>query len=515
MPKQKSVLIMVILFTLFVTSSVMAAPQYGGELRFGLHRDPMGFEPHISQGITNHSIQGNIYDTLIEYDENGGFRGALAENWEVLEDAVTYIFYLRQDVVFQDGKPFSAKDVIATFDRICDPDTNAAHYSEFIHLDYEAVDDYTVKVVVERPNATFLHMLASHTAYIVSADDIANGFNFLTDTNGTGPFILTSWEPQGEYVLERSPTYWKEGLPYLDRVVQMAIIDDGTRTNALRSGEVNLMEYVPWYELDLLELDFDVHLHYGAFNMIRIHLNQPPFDNKLVRQALNYVVDRQEILNLAYGGYGSVEDGPLQPEGSYFYYEELEQYYTKDHDKALSLLQEAGYDSPRDLPTIELNVAPIMVHSETAQIVQEQLMSFGIPIQWKTVDTPAMVAARTSGTYMLQQDGLSMTWPDPDYLRHNFHSEGSGYARGVGFKNSRLDEVLEAGLASVDSEERRELYFEAEQIILDEAPWIFLFWRPQAEATHPSVQGYEIIPGGLGNFNVNRFEYIWIDESIL
>ncbi|HHY09941.1 MAG TPA: hypothetical protein GX528_05175, partial [Firmicutes bacterium] len=82
------------------------------------------------------------------------------------------------------------------------------------------------------------------------------------------------------------------------------------------------------------------------------------------------------------------------------------------------------------------------------------------------------------------------------------------------FKNERLDELLEAGLRTVDMEERRELYFEAEQILLDEAPWIFLFWRPQAEAAHPSVQGYKILPANLGGFNVNRFEYIWLDDSI-
>ncbi len=510
---KRNFLLFVAVIVLVVAGTAFAEPKYGGTLRYGLHRDPIGFDPHVSQGMSNHGLLGNIYDTLIEYDENGEFRGALAEEWEII-DGATYIFHLRQGVEFQDGKPFSAEDVIATFDRIRDPDTNATHYEAFEGVEYEAIDDYTVKVVLPSPNAIFQHMLASHTAYIVSARDVAEGMDFLTETNGTGPFILTSWEPQGEHVLDRNPNYWKEGLPYLDRIVEIDIVDDGARTNALRSGEIHLMEYVPWYEFDLLELDFDLYLHYGPFNLVRINPTVPPLDNKLVRQALNYIVDRQEILNLAYGGFGEIKDGPLQPTGSFFYFEELEGHYTKDHDKALALLREAGYERPEDLPTIELSVAPIMVHSETAQIVQQQLTAFGVPIQWKTVDTAQAVANRTSGTYMLQQDGLSMTWPDPDYLRHNFHSEGWGHARGVGFKNERLDELLEAGLRTVDMEERRELYFEAEQILLDEAPWIFLFWRPQAEAAHPSVQGYKILPANLGGFNVNRFEYIWLDDSI-
>lgn len=497
------------MLTALAATSFATAQTYGGELHIALHRDPARLEPHISQGATSTSVQGNIYDTLIQYDETGAIVPALATSWTI-EDELIYTFHLREGVSFHNGQSFTAADVIASFDRIANPETGATSLTTVTSMaSYEAVDPYTVRIVLHTPNAVFLHELASSTSYILSEDDIASGFDFTNQANGTGPFTLESWEPNGRYVLARNPNYWIEGLPYLDRVVMNPIIDDRARVAALQSGEVHLAEYVPWQYTPMLESEFTVLRYSDAFNLLRLHHSEGPTANKLVRQALNYIVDRDEALLLAFGGEGTVITGPLQPQGSPYYYEDLEGYYTTDHERARELLAQAGYASPADVPVIELTSGVIAVHSETAEVVRAQLERFGLRVQWKSVES--VRTFRVTGEYQIMMDGLSMTWPDPDYLRAYFHSAGTGHATGSTMHNPELDALLERGVSITNEAERQEIYRQAEEIILDEAPWIFLYWRSNAYAVDDALQGFVLITGGLGTESMGRYEYFWLD----
>lgn len=494
---------------LLVASQLSLAQTHGGELRIALHRDPARLEPHISQGATSTSVQGNVYDTLVQYNERGEISPALATEWTI-EDEIVYSFTLRQDVRFHNGQPFTSADVIASFERIADEATGATSAPTLAGMaSYEALDDYTVRIELHNPNAVFLHELASATTYILSAEDIASGFDFTNQANGTGPFILDSWEPNGQYVLVRNPDYWLEGLPYLDRVVMTPIIDDRARVSALQSGEVHLAEYVPWQYTQMLEGAFEVLRYSDAFNLLRLHHSEGPTADKRVRQALNYIVDRDEALMLAFGGEGTPITGPLQPPGSPYYYADLENYYTTDHDRARVLLAEAGYASPADVPVIELTSGVIAVHSETAEVIREQLERFGLRIQWKSVES--VRTFRVSGEYQIMMDGLGMNWPDPDYLRAYFHSNGTGHAAGSTMSNPELDALLERGVSITDEAQRFEIYRKAEEIILDEAPWIFLFWRSNAYAVADALQGFELIPGGFGTESLGRYEFFWLD----
>lgn len=488
-----------------------SGPKKGGQLRIGLHRDPAILDPHVSQGASSVSVQGNIYDALVEYDANGQLQGALAERWEISE-ATVFTFYLRKGVTFQDGHPLTADDVIATFQRIGDSTIGATRKPTVDAMaSYEAVDAHTVKVVLKEPNAIFLHELASNASYIVSAADVKNGFDFKNKTNGTGAFILESWEPNSRYNLVRNPNYWRTGHPYLDRVTFTPIIDDKARVNALRSGEVDFVEYVPWQETDALTRDYTVYQSGDAFNTVRLHQSKAPLDNKYLRQALNYIVDRDAMIDLAFGGLGTPITGPLQQPGSPYYVQAHEGQFKQDHAKALELIKKAGYNSPAEVPPIEFTVGVIAVHSETGQVVQQQLKDFGLTVNWKSVESVRNL--RLPGDYVMMMDGLSMSWPDPDSLRAYFHSQGTGHAVGTKMSNKELDALLEQGSRTVNEAERVEIYRKAEAIILDEAPWIFLFWRTQADAFDKKLQGYVNIPGGLGGQSLNRLEWVWMDTK--
>jgi peptide/nickel transport system substrate-binding protein len=218
-------------------------------------------------------------------------------------------------------------------------------------------------------------------------------------------------------------------------------------------------------------------------------------------------------MDVAFGGKFATIEGPLQPQGSDYYFKELEGSYKQDLDKARALLKEAGFNSPSDLPTFEYTVVNLAVVGETAQIVQQQFLNFGLKLDFKTVDFATLSRNRTAGTYTIQPDGAGPAWPDPDYLRQLFHStQGNDYATGAKYKNDRLDQLLVQGALTTNAEERKKIYLEAERIILDDAPIIWLFWRPQAESAAKYVKNYLVLPGLLSTFNVNRFEYVWLDK---
>jgi ABC-type transport system substrate-binding protein len=487
----------------------------GGTIRYGLVRDPIHFDPHVSSGQSSVSLQGSVYDGLIEYDAQGKLIGALAESWET-PDATTYVFKLRKNVVFHDGSAFDAQDVLATLDRIKDPKTTApqgAFVNTFTKV--EAVDPFTVRITLAKPNVTFLDRFvgdSNSTMFMASAADIAASFDFRKKTNGTGAFMLTTWEPGGQYVFKKNAKYWKAGLPYLDEMIQVVIPDDKARVNALRSGEVDYVENVPWQELATLD-KFSTYPYSVSWVMVRLNSGKAPLDNKKVRQALNFIVDRKEVMQLAFGGRYSVIDGPLQQPGNAFYWKDLEGYYKKDDAKATALLAEAGYRTPADVPAMEFSVfSTFAAHNDPAQVILQQFQKFGLKVTFKAIDVATLNANRGNGNYQMQMDGLSFSGPDPDNLRAFFHSAAVGHAVAAKFKNDKLDQLLTQGAETTNVEQRKAIYREAEQIILDEAPWVFLLWRPTAEAAKPDVKGYVVVGGGLGGQNFGRWEYVWLDR---
>jgi peptide/nickel transport system substrate-binding protein len=497
------------------TGQPEAKPKAGGSIKYGLVRDPIHFDPHVSAGQSSMSLQGSVYDGLVEYNDQGKLTGALAESWET-PDPTTFVFKLRKGVIFHDGSAFDAEDVLASLNRIKDPKTAApqgAFVTTFTKM--EAPDPFTVRITLAKPNVTFLDRFvgdSNSTMFMASAADIAANFDFRKKTNGTGAFMLTTWEPGGQYVFKKNTKYWKSGLPYLDEMIQIVIPDDKARVNALRSGEVDYVENVPWQELATLD-KFSTYPYSVSWVMVRLNSGRAPLDNKKVRQALNFIVDRQEVMQLAFGGQFKTIDGPLQQAGNAYYWKELEGTYKKDHAKATALLAEAGYRTPADVPAMEFSVfSTFAAHNDPAQVLLQQFQKFGLKITFKAIDVATLNANRGNGNYQMQMDGLSFSGPDPDNLRAFFHSTAVGHAVAAKFKNERLDQLLTQGAETTNPEQRKAIYLEAEKIILDEAPWVFILWRPTAEASAKHVKGYIVVPGGLGAQNFGRWEYIWLDK---
>jgi ABC-type transport system substrate-binding protein len=484
----------------------------GGTLRWGLLRDPIAFDPHINYGASSSSLQGNVYDMLVEYDREGNIIGALAESWEASDDGLEYVLNLRQGVVFQDGAAFDAEDVVANFDRIMNEETGASRRAELSNVgSYEATDQYTVTLTLPQPYATLLPVLATDEMAMADKDWLESGVDPTQEMNGTGAFILDTFEKEVRYVLVKNPNYWKEGLPYLDSIEQMPIPDDNARMNALRSGEITYAEYVPWQNMaEFAEDDnYTSFKGFDTYNIVRLNPSRPPLDNKLVRQALNYAIDRDAVIAVAFGGEGEAMTTGLFPQDSPWYHQELEGHWTYDPDRAMELLAEAGVD-PSSV-TLDFAVATISVHSDTGQVVAQQLEDLGFTVNIIQQDVPTLTERRTTGDYQMMQDGLSLSYPDPDAYSFYFDIGGAAYARGVGYENQTLADLLEQGRSEPDPEKRKEIYRQFEEALLDEALWIFILFRPQAEVMAANVMGYERL-SAIGLDSQGYAEYIWIDE---
>lgn len=489
-------------------------PQSGGTLRFGAVRDMSVFDPHKSGGISNAWVMGNIYSKLLNFDDEGNFTGELLESFEQIDD-LNYHFKLREGITFHNGQPLTTADVVATIDRIKDPELQAVKFDTVNNIaELNVEDDYTFDIVLKELDLAFLYNLADYTFYIISADDVDSSFDTPDNYNGTGPFTLESWEPQRVFNLVRNPNYWREGQPYVDAVEIRPVLDDGARVDALLSGELDLIEYVPWQSFDVVEASgAQLFPSNGLQSYVRFNTDAAPLDSKPLRQAISLIINRSDVNEIAFGGYGVPMTGSLQPQDSFYYQTELEGANEQDLDRALELIKEAGYDSPEDVPPIDFQVSTSALSQQPAQVIQQQLQDFGLTVEFRTIEVATLLENRANGTYTLHMDGGGMNWPDPDYLRTMFHSEdGTNHAVGVGYSNPDLDQLLEEGASTTDEEERKAIYLQVEEMVLDDVPLSYILWRAQAEAAAANLRGFVALPTGIESFRVERFENLWFED---
>jgi ABC-type transport system substrate-binding protein len=327
---------------------------------------------------------------------------------------------------------------------------------------------------------------------------------------GSGPFKLDGFTPGETIKLVKNPDYWDAPLPYLDRIELATIAKDEQRVSALKTGAVDMAEYVPWQAIRDLEKDpaLRVYVGYDTFNVIRLNPRRPPFDNVKVRQAFNYLVDRKEIIDLAWGGIGRPFGAGLIPEGHWAFPRQLQTTWTYDVPRAMRLLAEAGVNPATT--RLVFDSTTLSVHMDEAQIIVTQLQRAGFTgIELKPMDVPTQQRKRVTGEYQMMMDGFSLPWPDPDFYTAFFGTGGASYARAVDFSDATLDRLLEQGRTTLDQAKRAAIYAQVEQRLTELAPWVFLHWRPQAEASRASVGGYTRLPGALGNKSLGGLRYVY------
>jgi ABC-type transport system substrate-binding protein len=485
-------------------------PQAGGELIFALSADPPNLDPHVATGSAARNVKLQLYNGLMRYWSGAVVEPDLAERYEISEDGLQYTFYLRAGVQFHDGTPLTANDVQATIERVQADATGATRQVEMNGISQiEVVDDLTIRLTLAQPNAALLEYFAQPELAILAKAFLDGGGVPDTTVVGTGPFTFVSREPGVSVVVERNPNYFRSGLPYLDRITFIPYTDENTRMAAVLGGEVDVAEYVPWKDMQTIEETDGLKLASGdesAFMVVIYNPTAPPFDNPLVRHALGFAYDRQAIVDAVFFGRGSAMTGGLIPSSSWAFNADLQGTFSYDPDRAKALLTEAGFGDGFSVTL--LSTSQYGMHQSSAEIVQRNLQDIGIDCQLELYDWSTVVQYQTEGNYQFRIHGLAADIIDPDVLT-KFFATGTSFTRPIGFSDPEFDRLLAEGRATVDQEQRKQIYAQFEQRLLDQSPWSLLSWRVQGEALKEDVQGFEHLPGGIGFLSTVTLQNTW------
>jgi peptide/nickel transport system substrate-binding protein len=482
----------------------------GGTLVFGAWQTPDTMDPQKTGLAATGRILANVFDSLVvRFPGDDTIYPGLAEGWEISDDGTEYTFFLRQDVTFHNGEPFTAESIKYTFDREADPanQTLEAPPRGFDHV--EVVDDYTARVVFNDPFAPFLTMMAA-TAWLPIAPQYAaeNPEGMGLTPPGTGPFSITEYQHGSHLVLDRNPDYnWavedhfgRQGPTLLDRIDWRIIAEPGTRAATLESGETNLIEEIVPAQVE----NFRSNPAYqiidqgttGCPRSVQLNCTKAPTDDRLVRQAMNYAVDKRVITDVVFRGTVDPAFGPLE-QLTPGYNPEVEEYYPYDPEMARQLLDEAGWimnGEYRAKDGQELSALFIVIakdnFDEPAQVIQSQLREVGINLELTSEAEPTVFNTYNRGEQNL---GNIFWWAaDPEALYSLYHSsqieKGFNWSH---YTNPEVDALLEQGYTETDTEARLEIYGEAQRLIMDDAPLIPIWGKKVLMAGQTAIAGLD------------------------
>lgn len=501
-------------------STPAVTPVSGGTLHVSLQADPTTLDPTQAGLTAIWKVIEHIYDTLVRVDPTLAPVPGLAESWDISADATVYTFHLRQGIVFHDGTPLTADDVVFSYTRVLDPATAAVNAANFLSVkgaaDFNSgavttlegikvLDPQTVEITLEEPDASFLTILSTAGSIIVSKAFVeANNGDFSQVANGTGPFIFKEYIPTTSVSLEKNPNYWEPGLPYLDAIEAVIASDDTSRTGSLVQGSSDFIEYAPLRDVDTLSSTDGLKIAGDELTNIRylgINLARAPFDNLQVRQAIAAAIDRAPIIESAVFGHGVGVDTVFAPSYWAGYDHEVP---AQDIEKAKSLLAEAGYAD--GFSTTLITYQPYSFMTNSAIIVQEQLKQIGIEIDYTALE-PATISQRLVDRDFDLVVGGTNSWIDPHpVLLSNFGTGQDGNT--TSYSNPQVDELIAQGKVETDLAKRAEIYKQLQEIILADLPWVPLFVANQYEAMKTSVNGYVHYPTGSNA----SFRETWLAE---
>ena len=450
--------------------------------------DAKSLDPHASNDNPSSRIRVQIYDRLMDLDDNGVPQPMLAESWERPDDK-TIIFHLRKGVKFHNGDEMKASDVKFSLERaLAAPEVS--HILTGIN-GVEVLDDYTVKVTTEKPMAAILNNLAHTTIAILSEKATKEaGDKFGQNPVGSGPYKFVSWQSGDRVTLEAFPEYWQGEAP-IKNVVFRNIVEETNRTIGLETGELDIIYDIQGMDKNKLKDDDrfvviegpQVSMTYLGFNM-----KKAPYDNPKVREAISYAIDQKPIIDTVFLGAGEAANSIIGP--NVWGYYDVEK-YTQDIEKAKALLAEAGYPNGFKAK-IWVNDNP--VRRDTAVILQDQLKQIGIDLAIETVEWGAFLDGTARGDHEMFLLGWGTVTRDPDYGIYELVSTstmGSAGNRSF-YSNPKVDKLLEEGRTELDPEKRKAIYKEIQEIIRKDIPMYMIIYPLQNVVTQKNIKNFKL-----------------------
>lgn len=471
-----------------------------GSIVVALGSDIVTLDPHGSNDQQSSRVNAQIYEGLVYSDTNMEIQPALAESWEQNEDdPKEWTFHLREGVKFHNGEDFTANDVKFTVERMLDS-PEVAHIIGPVES-VEVVDDHTVILRTGESFAPLLQHLSHTAAGILNEKAVEEfGADYGENPVGTGPFFFEEHLAGERVVIKRFDDYWgdKAGLA---EVVFKPYLEGSQRRIGLETGEIDIAYDIDPIDYPAIEDNGELVLlkdpslssAYAGFNC-----EKEPFDNILVREAINYAINVDDIITSALEGAATPAAGPIN-DLVFGYDDELEP-YPYDPEKAKELLEEAGYGDGFST-SIWTNDNPTRVR--IAEIIQANLKDIGIDLKVEQMEWATYLEGTENGEHDMYILGWVTVTGDADYgLYPLFHSSQHGGAGNRSFyTNEKVDQLLDIGRTSIDEEERLAAYKEAQDIIVEEAPQVFLYFTDQTTGTQARVQGFQQHPAGHHKLN--------------
>jgi len=498
---------------------------YGDTIIMGTIGDASNLIPPLASDASSSTITGHVYNGLIRYDKNMRFEGDLAESWDISDDGREITFHLRKGVKWHDGEPFTSADVLFTYKLMIDPETPTAYAERYKQVEEAmAPDAYTFKVRYAEPLAPALASWAMGICpeHLLKDEDISTS-ELARNPVGTGPFRFVKWDPGEQIVLERNEDYF-EGAPYIKRIVYRIVPDTTTMFLELQSGGLDYMgltplQYARQTESPAFNRRFNKYRYPAfAYTYLGYNLRKPMFQDRRVRQAISYAIDKQEIVDGVLLGLGQPATGPYKP-GSWPYNPEVQR-YPYAPDKARALLDAAEWkdrdgDGVRDKDGQALAFTILTNQGndqriKAGEIIQRRLQEVGIEVKLRVIEWASFLK---EFIHPGRFDATILGWTipvDPDGY-NIWHSSKTGprELNFIGYSNPEVDRLLEQGRRVLGVDKRRPVYHRLQEILAEDVPYTFLYVPDSLPVVARRFHGIEEAPAGIMH-NFNRW---YVPES--
>lgn len=479
----------------FALAALFVSAGMAQTLRAGLAAQPDTLDPHATSATSSFQTMNSIYDTLIDVDQSSELVPGLARSWTISDDGLTITFELVEGVMFHNGDEMTSADVKATFERILDPDTASPKEIEYRNISaISTPDDHTVVFELSEVTPALLSAIASGWGAILPASLIEADHDFANDPVGTGPFEFVRWVRDSSLELVRFDDYFR-GPAAIDGVHITFVSDSAIQLQGLTSGQFDVIDQPAAADIPLIEANPELATSISPSGLVLVaamNSRREPFGDVRVRQALNLAVDKEVIMEVAYGG--GFLTGTFMEAGSPWVPADLEP-WPHDPERARELLAEAGY---ADGFSFTLTLPQLYdAHILAGQIIQSQLAEIGVTADIEIVEWGVWLNEVYSNDYDFDMTVVGHTGKLDPTGRVGGYSDDDNY---VGFSTPELAELITTAAVTPDQDVRRELYGEVLWIMHEQAPWVFLGTPNARTTTRANIEGFWITPL-LDSFN--------------
>jgi ABC-type transport system substrate-binding protein len=508
---------------LVLTCAVMPAlvagaekPKHGGVLTLAIGKDITATNPLIRTFSIDESVRDLMFEPLLAVDNRGIIQPNLAQSWEVSGGGKTYVFKLRKGVKFHNGQEMTAEDAKFAMDYTMNPKNGARGYERLDVVErVETPDKNTLKVTLKKVSAAFLYDLTEIQAFsVIPKGSLQEGIDKPAQfPPGTGPFKFVEWQPEQRIVVERFNDYWGHKA-FLDRVILKPLANTTTRLNALRAGDVDMIERAPYEWVEQIKSGklrglTTVEAPYASYHQLVFNVAIPPFNNKKFRQAIAYALDKKEILQATFFGFGTIADQKYPP-GHAWHIKGVPA-PSNDLNKARALLAESGYDGK----AVDIMIRQGSDSETAASTIQAQLKRIGLNINVRVFEYSAQRTLIQNGTFTFDFMG-SGVHPDPSSTYGmelgcipDLKKRSSNYS---GWCDKEVDALLKSAEIELDVQKRRELFKQILTRAGEEVAVVPITFVSRFFALRDYVKNFST--GQDGEFRVygGGLNYAWLDK---